>query len=221
MNIYMLSSITMLIKINNNNYKLGHIIFNGKKPEDYNTDILMIDYRLRIRKDYLIPIKFIDKVYMVNKNSFIQNHINGNNLRKNIIYKLKFNNIENIITIGGEAYLYGVYLNINTINITNNTYIYDDANRHNLLGNNLVDYNKIKSIPNDNQCIIINLSKLIVNLLNNINISQIKLLIIISCHHDDFWKKIKYLSNYKLVERKQYIYEHNFITVNYFKSSKV
>jgi hypothetical protein len=210
----------MLTKINNNNYILGHIIFNGKKPEDYNTDILMLDYRLRIRKDYNIPIKFIDKVYIVNKNSFIQNNINGNNLRKDIINKLLyyniFNNIENIITIGGEAYLYGVYLNIDTINFTNNINIYNDANRHNLLGNNYVDYNKIKSIPN-NQCIIINLSKLIVNLLNIINISQIKLLIIISCHHDDFWKKIKYLSNYKLVQRKQYIYEYNFITVNYFR----
>jgi hypothetical protein len=207
----------MLTKINNNNYILGHYLFNGKKPEDYNTDSLMLDYRLRIRNDYNIPIKFIDKVFIVNKNSFIQNNINGNNLRKDIINKLKFNNIEKIITIGGEAYLYGVYLNINTINITNNINIYNDANRHNLLGNNYVDYNKIKSIPNDNQCIIINLSKLIVNLLNIINKSQIKLLIIISCHHDDFWKKIKYLSNYKLVERKQYIYEYNFITVNYFR----
>jgi hypothetical protein len=205
----------MLTKINNNNYILGHYLFNGKKPEDYNTDILMLDYRLRIRKDYNIPIKFIDKVFIVNKNSFIQNNINGNNLRKDIINKLKFNNIEKIITIGGEAYLYGVYLNINTINITNNINIYNDANRHNLLGNNYVDYNKIKSISNKNQCIIVNLSKLVVNLLNIINKSQIKLLIIISCHHDDFWKKIKYLSNYKLVQRKQYIYEHNFITVNF------
>jgi hypothetical protein len=206
----------MLTKINNNNYILGHYLFNGKKPEDYNTDILMLDYRLRIRKDYLIPIKFIDKVYMVNKNSFIQNNINSNNLRKDIINKLQYYNLQNIITIGGEAYLYGVYLNIITINITNNINIYNDASRHNLLGNNYVDYNKIKSIPN-NQCIIINLSKLIVNLLNIINKSQIKLLIIISCHHDDFWKKIKYLSNYKLVERKQYIYENNFITVNNFR----
>lgn len=211
----------MLIKINNNNYILGHYLFNDKKPEDLNTDILMIDYRLRIRKDNFVPIKFLDKVYIVNKNSFIQNHINGNLIRKYIVNIIDIiDNLQKdiIISIGGEAYLYGVYLNLKTINFTNNTYIYNDANKHNLLGNYLVDYNKINSLNNslNNYSMIINLSKLVVNLLKIINISNVKLLIIISCHHDDFWKKIKYLSNYKLISRKQFINTNNFITVNCF-----
>ena len=69
---------------------------------------------------------------------------------------------------------------------------------------------------NHNYSMIINLSKLVVNLLKIINVSNVKLLIIISCHHDDFWKKIKYLSNYKLISRKQIINTNNFITVNCF-----
>jgi hypothetical protein len=196
----------MLLKINNNNYILGHYLFNDKKPEDLNTDILMIDYRLRVRKDNFVPIKFLDKVYIVNKNSFIQNHIKCNLIRKYIIDIIDNFQKDIIISIGGEAYLYGVYLNLKTINFTNNTYIYNDANKHNLLGNYLVDYNKMKDIniqKNHNYSMIINLSKLVVNLLKIINVSNVKLLIIISCHHDDFWKKIKYLSN-------------NFITVNCF-----
>lgn len=212
----------MLIKINNNNYILGHYLFNDKKPADLNTDILMIDYRLRVRKDNFVPIKFLDKVYIVNKNSFIQNHINGNLIRKYIVNIIDIiDNLQKdiIISIGGEAYLYGVYLNLKTINFTNNTYIYNDANKHNLLGNYLVDYNKINSLNNSNNIncsMIINLSKLVVNLLKIINVSNVKLLIIISCHHDDFWKKIKYLSNYKLISRKQFINTNNFITVNCF-----
>jgi len=213
----------MLLKINNNNYILGHYLFNDKKPADLNTDILMIDYRLRVRKDNFVPIKFLDKVYIVNKNSFIQNHIKGNLIRKYIVNVVNIidtiRNNDNIISIGGEAYLYGVYLNLKTINFTNNTDIYNDANKHNLLGNNLVDYNKMKDIniqKNHNYSMIINLSKLVVNLLKIINVSNVKLLIIISCHHDDFWKKIKYLSNYKLVSRKQFIITNNFITVNCF-----
>lgn len=216
----------MLLKINNNNYILGHYLFNDKKPADLNTDILMIDYRLRVRKDNFVPIKFLDKVYIVNKNSFIQNHTNGNLIRKYIVNVVNIiDNLQKdiIISIGGEAYLYGVYLNLKTINFTNNTYIYNDANKHNLLGNYLVDYNKMNSLNNSNNIncsMIINLSKLVVNLLKIINISNVKLLIIISCHHDDFWKKIKYLSNYKLISRKQFINSNNFITVNCFIYNK-
>ena len=54
--------------------------------------------------------------------------------------------------------------------------------------------------------------------MKQINNSSSNRLIIINCHHQDFWKKIKLLTNYKLIIRKKFIdYRSNyFITVNVF-----
>ena len=55
-----------------------------------------------------------------------------------------------------------------------------------------------------------------------INNSNFKEIIIINCHHNDFWKKINLLSSYKLISRKKFIttkkygQELYFITVNIF-----
>ena len=55
----------------------------------------------------------------------------------------------------------------------------------------------------------------IIEVLNNSNINK---LIIINCHHNDFWKKIQKLNNYSLIQREKFIcYGMNyFITVNIF-----
>ena len=72
-----------------------------------------------------------------------------------------------------------------------------------------------------NNCdlLLINLSKLNLNLVKQINKKDIKNIIIISCHHKDFWNKIKYLSNYKLKIRKKFIDEKikYFISVSVFQ----
>ena len=52
--------------------------------------------------------------------------------------------------------------------------------------------------------------------MKQLNNSSSNRLIIINCHHHDFWKKIKLLSNYKLIIRKKFVdYDSKyFITVN-------
>lgn len=57
------------------------------------------------------------------------------------------------------------------------------------------------------------MAKLHINLLNQINTRYYKYIIIINCHHDDFWKKIKLLTNFKIINRKQFIVSNYFITV--------
>lgn len=63
---------------------------------------------------------------------------------------------------------------------------------------------------------ILNLSKLHKNIINQLNSLNIKKIIIINCHHDDFWKKIKNLTNYTLLSRIKFICDKlsYFITVN-------
>lgn len=199
----------MLIKINQNNYVYSHPLFKNIIP----SEILILDYKFRIRNDIIVPIKFLDKIYFVNKNSFIQNNIYlANKIRKYVSDLL--HNFKTITCIGGEAYLYGLYKNMIITNYTNNKFIFEDSNKYNI-SNNLVNYETyIKYKESD--ILLINLSKLIKNLVNIVNLLNFNLIIVISCHHDDFWKKIRLLNRYKLISRKQFIDTKigNFITVN-------
>jgi putative papain-like cysteine peptidase DUF1796 len=77
----------------------------------------------------------------------------------------------------------------------------------------LIDYNNFTNI-NNGDIIIINIAKLNINVMNVINKRFYKKIIIINCHHNDFWKKIKLLTNYKLINRIKFITKFNFITVN-------
>jgi|LauGreDrversion4_2_1035121.scaffolds.fasta_scaffold00460_24 hypothetical protein len=150
----------------------------------------------------------------------IRNYINSiiNDLENSII-----NDLENsIVCIGGESYLFGLankYKYI--IHYTNSKYIYDDANFNNSfykkkLENYHINYNSFSYIKNGNY-LIINLAKLHINLLNQINKRYYRYIIIINCHHNDFWKKIKLLSNFKLINRKKFIVSNYFVTVTLFK----
>jgi hypothetical protein len=162
-------------------------------------------------------IKFNNSNVYINENSFIQNYKISKELRLDVKLELDCNNI---VSIGGESYLFGLTNENITyiINYTNSKYIFDDAILNNkiynkYLQNYLIDYNIYTKFKNAG-ILIINLAKLNINLLNNINKRYYKKIIIINCHHDEFWKRIKLLTNYKLITRKQYIANNNFITVN-------
>ena len=156
------------------------------------------------------------KIYISSK-SFKQNDKIAKELRLDV--NLEINN-KNLIAIGGESYIFGLINNIilNIIFYTNSKFIYNDAILNNTmynknLQNNLIDYNTINDIKSGN-ILIINLAKLHINLLNIINKRIYTKIIIINCHHKEFWNRIKILYNYKLIKRKQYITNNNFITVN-------
>lgn len=174
--------------------------------------------------------KFNDKYVYINKNSFKQNNKIKKDLRfhvSSIISNHKVN-INSIVCMGGESYLFamtsdtnntqqGVLLR-NIIHYTNSKSIYNDAELNNSLysknlNNNIIDYNTYSNIINGT-ILILNLAKLNLNLLNVINKRIYKTIIIINCHHNEFWKRIILLTNYKLTSRKQFISSNNFVTVN-------
>lgn len=163
-------------------------------------------------------INFNDNVVFISKWSFLQNKNLCKNIRKYVINLL---NTENLVCIGGEAYLIGLVSNITEItNYTNSKFIYDDCNFNNkfyrkIIVNELIDYNTIDRIS-DGKILLVNLARLNSNLMKIINKNTFTKIVIISCHHDDFWKKIKLLTNYSLIVRKKFITDVNFITVNIF-----
>lgn len=162
-------------------------------------------------------VKFNNNYIHMSKFSFKQNDKISKELRFDISNEI---NLDYIVAIGGESYIFGLINdNINNIvHYTNSIYIFNDSlinneiyNKH--LQNYLIDYNLYKNIKNGN-ILIINLAKLNLNLLHVINKRFFKKIIIINCHHIEFWNRIKILDNYKLIKRKQYITDFNFITMN-------
>lgn len=166
--------------------------------------------------------KFNDKYVYINKNSFRQNNKIKKDLRFYVFsiisnHKIKINSI---VCIGGESYLFVMTLDKinNIIHYTNSKSIYNDAKLNNNLylknlNNNIIDYNTYSNIVNGT-ILILNLAKLNLNLLNVINKRIYKTIIIINCHHNEFWKRIILLTNYKLTSRKQIISNNNYVTVN-------
>ena len=153
----------------------------------------------------------------ISKQSFKQNKIIKKDIRFNVSEYIKY---DNIVCIGGESYLFGLTNNIvtNITHYTNSIYIYNDAEKNNKIykksfKNNIINYNSFTDIIN-RDILIINIAKLNINLLNVINKRFYKKIIIINCHHIEFWKRIKLLTNYKLILRKQYISKLYFVTVN-------
>jgi hypothetical protein len=160
-----------------------------------------------------IPQEFNGSTVFISAQSFQQNNkVTGNQIRKyvrDLIRNLKLNDIT---CIGGESYLYGLTGHVpNIYAYTNSPSIYADIGfnaRVFSTGTNcqaqLCDYNKINQIEPSPVCLI-NLSSLYKNLMGVINKAGFEHIIIISCHHEDFWKKIKFLPNYKIKSRKQFI----------------
>jgi hypothetical protein len=171
---------------------------------------------------------FTNNDVYISDNSFKQNYYIKRDLRfyvNNIITNDvggQVNDYKDVVCIGGESYLFGLtspYIKYIT-NYTNSKYIYNDVHINNKLyqknlKNYIIDYNKFSNIISGS-ILIINLAKLNINLLNIINKRFYKVIVIINCHHDEFWRRIKLLTNYKLTNRKQFINDkkYNFITVN-------
>lgn len=211
---------------NNNLYK-GLII------EDYLGNI-----HTDLAEPKLIYHKFNNFVVAISSHSFQQNHQKlGDMIRKYVASIIK-NTVknDNILSIGGESYLYGLTTNNKVIHLTNNENIKNDCdynfnvlynNTSKLLYNKIVNYNAINEgldetilniINNKTRLCILNLSKLNNDIIELLNLSNINKIIIINCHHNDFWKKTKKLNNFKLITRQKFIcYEMKyFITVNVF-----
>ena len=172
----------------------------------------ILDYVWRTRTDEkYIPQEFNGRIVFQSFDSFQQNNKRiGERIRKYVSLQIRSKTIN---TIGGESYLYDITKNGKFY--SNSKSIHQDSLYNQYNDANFIDYNidKINILPFDT---VINLTRLNINIMKQINNSSSNRLIIINCHHQDFWKKIKLLTNYKLIIRKKFIdYKSNyFITVN-------
>lgn len=155
------------------------------------------------------------------KNAFIQNSEIKASLRKYVLSQIPTEHA--IVCIGGEAYAYGLVSQIKHVtNYTNNKYIYADCDSNakiyinKKVNNFMIDYNMYEQLYSGD-VLIINLAKLNVHLMKHINNRFFKKIIIISCHHDDFWKKTRLLDNYTIKTRKQFLSKLFFVSVSVFE----
>ena len=179
----------------------------------------ILDYRHKTRLDEnFIPQYFINnRVVFQSFPSFQQNNLRlSRQIRK---YVLQSITTQGINSIGGESYLYDITKE--GIFYTDSTSIIKDAKYNGYTNCHLIDYNKDNLILSHLDTVI-NLSKLNKNLLLQINESISNRIIIINCHHQDFWKKCVLLTNYKLSGRKQFVdfTSGYFITVSIFLRKK-
>lgn len=184
---------------------------------------ISLDYKFRVRTNVtgMIPLNINNKFIFKYQDTFQQNNLD---LRNKIIKIIKnyLINVDEISCIGGESYIYMIINSIKGNYYCNQEKLKQEADFNLKTNQNfLIDYNKIIKLKLNNS-LILNLSKLNTNLLNIINQNQkVKLIIIINCHHQDFWKKIKHLSNFKL-NKRIYLTDFNyFITVNIFYQKKI
>jgi hypothetical protein len=200
---------------NNNNHFLHPILNRFIKHNHFKGDIAL-DYRNRVRiHNSLIPFLLNKKIIFKYLDTFQQN----NSYLSNKIRKYVFLNIDNsIMCIGGESYIYGIESK-NFIYYSNcKKLCFESDYNSNSKSIYIKDYNKLdkKQFKIIYPIVIINLSKLNKELLLLLNSFEIHKIIIINCHHKDFWKKIKYLDKFKLINREKFIGKEYFITVNIF-----
>jgi hypothetical protein len=153
-----------------------------------------LDYRLRVNTKDQIVVYFLKNLFVVSSKSFRQNNYRIRKLLRNYVY----NNINtnNIISFGGESYMYGLKKNCKQQFYTNSIDIYNDHERNKDFYNfnsksEVIKYNLIDLDISNNCVIIVNLSKIPKNLINiiNKNIKYIESIIFIVCNHTDFNKK--------------------------------
>lgn len=174
-------------------------------------------------KNY-IPQNFAGNIIFISYNSFQQtNRILSDKIRRSVLNIL---DDKSITCIGGESYIYGLLTTKEIYHYTNSQSIYDDCEYNNKIyrrkiSNNLVNYSTVKLKTTSNR-ILLNLAGLNLNLINEINKSTFNTIIIINCHQDDFWKKTKLLTNFKLINREKFVCWdlHYFITVSVFKRKR-
>jgi len=199
----------MLTKVNRYNYHLGtsNIISYISKFQD----ILGNDFLIQDNMNGHVLVKLYDKTFLYNYNidkyynhNRIQIQINGyniskqidsfdqnnsliaNKIRNHIIKLFNFNNINTILGIGGEYYIYFPFINANNyIGISNHKSIIEDADYNIPFSKNyLVNYNNINTFPKmeivDN--IILNVYNIHDNIIKYIKSLEFKNLIFISCN---------------------------------------
>lgn len=171
-------------------YRNGKIIM-----YNYNLNKYCLHDRIQIYHDGVRIIKQID--------SFDQNnYLIATKIRKYVINRIKFFNnffeIDSILGIGGEFYLYWKFLTIKKIiGMSNHQSIINDANNNlgNIYKNYLVDYNNIKSYPKilESDIILINVSQIHQNIIKYVKTIKFKKIILITCNLPD--SKLKLLRN--------------------------
>ena len=200
-------------------YQLQNYIIKNNFKGDIIIDAFI---NIKTNKCKFICQYFNSHFVFISYDSFQQNHkILSQQIRKYVSNLIKCNSL---ICIGGESYLYALTNNVKNIyHITNSLSIFYDCEFNKQfynvkISNNLVNYN-LCYINSNIKNAIINLSSLNTNLLNIINDLNLNKIIIINCHHDDFWNKIKILSKFKIISRKKFIcyYLKYFITVTILK----
>lgn len=184
------------------------------------------DYRNRVRIDTIhIPFMFNNYIVYISSESFQQNHKTLAKYIRSCVNKF-VNYPNNMICIGGESYMYGLITNANIYHYTNNISIFNDCKFNGdiytkNISNYLCNYNNVILNTTNiyNSTCIINLSKLNTNIINQVKNNSYEKIIIINCHHEDFWKKTKQLTNYKLIFRKKFTCNvlKYFITVSVFR----
>lgn len=152
-----------------------------------------------------VPLKILDNNIWKPVDVFTQN----NSILSKRLREYVFDNIEdNLYGIGGEFYVYGIKYNKYYKGISNNKEIIETAKFNNnlyLLNSELkeVDYNKGDFLEiEDKSTILINLSKININIINfcNKNKKLITKIILISCNEKDYYKKInKFNFNIKAI----------------------
>tara|TARA_B110000879_G_C11164958_1_gene510743 strand:- start:1648 stop:2781 length:1134 start_codon:yes stop_codon:yes gene_type:complete len=185
-----------MIKLNHNDIfssRMAHPLIEKIKGD------IILDYRNRTRNcNNPIPQRFNDKIIFQSFKSFQQR--NGKLGKK--IHRIVANMIttDSINAIGGESYLYST----DSLFYTNSIHCYNDCIFNGNKNCQNIDYNKAK-IKLNMVDTVVNMSKLNLNIVKQINNSASNRIIIINCHHKDFWKKMKYFTNYKIVRREKLI----------------
>lgn len=164
---------------------------------------------------------FNKNLVFVNKNSFLQNKKIRENLRKYVLTCMD-NKVDTLTCIGGESYMFGLVSNVKKVyTYTNSETIYDDIVFNDQFYKKMttiftIDYNK-KHRFNQTDLIICNVGSLNLKLLESMNISLSKKIIIINCHADEFWNRKNMLTNYILRSRKLFLSDRFFVSVNIFE----
>ena len=221
-----------LIKIN---YKYYNKLLTYYKINDFikinnlsgENIILNLDYQNNVRiNNMYIPQYFKNNIIFQSYNSFQQTNKNlSKYIYSYILNYIETNNYKNIIGIGGESFYYLITSkligNANLNFFTNSINIYKDSifnmqfifNIKNI-NVNLINYDKYVFDYDKYSFCILNLSKIPLNIIQQLN--NISTILIISCDHKDFWNKIKSLKFHKIISRKKFVcYKTNmFITVN-------
>ena len=215
----------MLSKVNQDNYYLGtKEIKNYINNHNLNNFVIMDNLKdtLLVKEDntYLwnykynkkiignrLKIKFNNKYFYKQIDSFDQNNILiSNQIRKTVLSYLR-NNVENILGIGGEYYIYFPFVKYKKyIGMSNHQSIIDDANFNFNSINYLVNYDNINLTWYQNTIldkvqnlygkydVIINVINIHENIINFISKLDINKIIIISCK--PLYKKINLLLKY-------------------------